>query len=257
MNRPADNIDGAPPLPDPQRQWALFLDLDGTLVALVDHHDAIEVDDALRRRLKQLDEQLDGALAVVSGRAIDDLDRHLGLPWLALGGQHGAEWRESGGERQLSDRHQQALEAVRQRLDERLDAHDGLVVEDKGASIAIHYRHCPQAAEPLEQQLRELIAPFREALELNCGKFVFEIRGSGLDKGAVVARFLALETFRDRTPIFIGDDVTDEDGFRVARERGGWSVLVGDRDSDADFRLPGPPEVHGWLDRWIAALKKG
>ncbi|WP_189515673.1 trehalose-phosphatase [Kushneria pakistanensis] len=245
-----------PELPARSRAWALFLDLDGTLVELVDHPDNIAVDDALRTRLETLSTLLDGAVAVISGRAIDDLDKHLTLPTLAMSGQHGAEWRDSQGQRQIAQAHQKALEAVRHQVQQRVDRDDALYLEDKGASLALHYRHRPEAGDILKGELVSLVNEYPDTLELHQGKFVFEIKGQGYDKGVALERFLASPPFADRCPVFIGDDRTDEDGFRTVNAHQGMAIKVGTGESVAASRLTDPQAVHEWLDQWIALLQR-
>lgn len=245
-----------PSLPNNDRSWALFLDLDGTLVELVDHPDNIAVDDALRMRLETLTTLLDGAVAVISGRAIDDLDKHLTLPTLAMSGQHGAEWRDSQGNRHIARAHQKALEAVRQQVRAHVDRDDALYLEDKGASLALHYRHRPEAGDILNRELTALIDKYPEVLELHQGKFVFEIKGRGYDKGVALERFLATPPFTDRCPVFIGDDRTDEDGFRTVNAHQGLAIKVGTGESIAGSRLTDPEAVHEWLDQWITLLQR-
>ncbi len=245
-----------PALPDSSRAWALFLDLDGTLVELVDHPDNIAIDDALRSRLETLTALLDGAVAVISGRAIDDLDRHLTLPTLAMSGQHGAEWRDSQGQRQIAQAHQKALEAVGQQVQKQVDRDDALYLENKGASLALHYRHRPEAGEILKRELTSLINEYPDTLELHQGKFVLEIKGQGYDKGVALERFLATPPFADRCPVFIGDDRTDEDGFRTVNAHQGMAIKVGTGESLAASRLTDPRAVHEWLDQWITLLER-
>ncbi|WP_170149933.1 trehalose-phosphatase [Kushneria marisflavi] len=245
-----------PDLPARDQAWALFLDLDGTLVDLVDHPDRIAVDDALRERLETLTRLLDGAVAVISGRAIDDLDKHLRLPTLAMSGQHGAEWRNSQGDRQIAQEHQEALDAVRKEVSQQVARDDALYLEDKGASLALHYRHRPEAGDMLKQKLDSMIEHYPDLLELHQGKFVFEIKGQGYDKGVALERFLAVAPFADRCPIFIGDDRTDEDGFRVVNAHQGLAIKVGTGESVAACRLTDPSAVHAWLDEWISRLQR-
>ncbi|WP_456267313.1 trehalose-phosphatase [Kushneria sp. AK178] len=254
MSTTAD--EDTPTLPDSSRAWALFLDLDGTLVELVDHPDDIAVDDALTTRLKTLTTLLDGAVAVISGRAIDDLDRHLSLPGLAMSGQHGAEWRDSQGERHIAGHHQKALEAVRQRVRKQVERDEALYLEDKGASLALHYRHRPEAGDILKRELTALVDDHSDVLELHQGKLVFEIKGHGYDKGTALERFLSVPPFSERCPVFIGDDRTDEDGFRTVNAHQGMAIKVGTGDTIAGSRLKDPEAVHEWLDQWITLLQR-
>lgn len=245
-----------PPLPGSDRRWALFLDLDGTLVELVDHPDAIELNTAARTRLEALSQRLDGALALISGRAMEDLDRHVQLPGLAMSGQHGAEWRESGGEPRVASAHQQALDSLRNRLQPLLERHEALMLENKGASLALHYRQNPELGDVIAPELERLVSEHTSVLEMHHGKFVYEIKGTGYDKGVAIERFMALPLFHGRIPVFIGDDRTDEDGFRAIGAHDGIAIKVGDGDTSAPWRLEGPAEVHRWLSEWLEQLKR-
>ncbi|GGC32030.1 trehalose 6-phosphate phosphatase [Novosphingobium marinum] len=249
--RPAGrNALPAPPPLDCSANCALFLDFDGTLVDIAPQPDAIAVDPALPGLLDALSTRLDGRLAIVSGRAVADLDRHLGKLDVAYAGSHGGEFRPSGSD---------AVELLapplpREAEDEVRDfvSHsEGLLAEAKPLGIAMHYRAAPAREDAVLELASELSA--RLGLEMKRGKMVVELLTPGSDKGSAVARFMDMEQFRDATPLFLGDDVTDEDAFEIVREHGGTAILVGEeRESAAGWRLSGVGEVHRWLKAALA-----
>ncbi|RKR06164.1 trehalose 6-phosphatase [Kushneria sinocarnis] len=250
-----DATHARPPLPPSQHEWALFLDFDGTLTPLVDHPDGVMVDQSLRDLLQALSERLDGALAVVSGRSISDLDYHLAPLKLACAGQHGAERRDAAG------RYQHAmdsgpLESVRQRLNEFADAHHGLMVEDKGASLAVHYRGAPELADTVVRHGQTMVDELGSDFELHQGKCVVEIKSSRCHKGLSVETFMNTTPFSGRQPIFVGDDATDENGFASAQAMGGFGIKVGDGETRADFRLADTEQARQWLEECLATLKQ-
>ncbi|OHV11957.1 trehalose-phosphatase [Kushneria phosphatilytica] len=249
-----DATHARPPLPPSQHEWALFLDFDGTLTALVDHPDNVSVDQPLRDLLLQLSDSLDGALAIVSGRSISDLDRHLAPLKLACAGQHGAERRDALG------RYQNAmdsgpLESVRKRLHEFADAHHGLMVEDKGASLAVHYRGAPELADTVVRHSQSMVDELGSDFELHQGKCVVEIKSSRCHKGLSVEAFMHTTPFSGRQPIFMGDDATDENGFASAQALGGFGIKVGEGETRADYRLAGTEQVRQWLEECLASLR--
>lgn len=245
---PAPEHEAPPPLGevivDPGR-WALFLDFDGTLVELADTPESIEVPPALPALLGRLNDRLAGALALVTGRSLENLDRHLGIRFPAAG-QHGAQWRvtpESAVET-LAD---PALEGARRRVAELARAWPRLLVEDKGATLAVHYRSAPEAGPAIRDALDRLADASGATLEVLMGNNVCELRPAGVDKGLAVEKFLGSAAFAGRLPLMVGDDVTDEAGFRAALGAGGAAVKVGDGDSLAPWRLPTPAGVREWL----------
>jgi trehalose 6-phosphate phosphatase len=230
-----------PPLP---LDAALFLDFDGTLVAIAQTPEAIEVPPTLIALLDTLHTQLSGALAVVSGRQIDTLDRFLAPLRLPAAGEHGVQRRDAAGN---------MLEQQPPELGEVLDIanalagrHPGLLVERKHAAIALHYRLAPE----LESVCREaLVAAIAEQpmLELLHGKSVFEVKPAGINKGVAIDAFMREPPFAGRVPVFAGDDTTDESGFGVVQARGGIAVKVGTGPSQAHHRLESPHAVAQWL----------
>ena len=227
------------------RPLALFLDFDGTLVDLAPGPDQIVVPPRLVTALNALSERLDGRLALVSGRAIVDLEKHLGPLELARAGSHGADCRLADGT-VLGAAPAGLAAAALAELAAFAEA-EGFVREDKPHGGALHYRHDP-ALENKGLAFAETFAA-RHGLGVKRGKCVIEFVATGADKGRAVAALMAEPPFIGALPIFVGDDVTDEDGFRAAGNFEGFGVLVGERDeSVARYGLSRPADVYRWLE---------
>lgn len=232
-----------PPFPDADRP-ALFLDFDGTLVEIAEEPHLISVPTHLNESLAALSRRLEGRIAIVSGRAVGNLDEHLDLAAIAAAGSHGGEMRMAGAKsaNPLAPIAIEAADAVRVLVGE----HEGLMLEEKPYGMAVHYRAAPNAAETVIERLETLAAG--HDLAVKRGKMVAELLPRGFNKGAAVHSLMMTEPFEGSLPIFIGDDVTDEDGFAAAAELGGFGILVGPaRDTAARYRLEGPKEVYAWL----------
>lgn len=233
----------SPPHPDPERD-ALFLDFDGTLVPLEDRPDAVTVPASLIAMLHELADRLEGRIAIVSGRAIEVLDR-FGLSGLALAGSHGAEWRLPRERHEMQPR-PASLDLAAAAFRAFAARHDGVIYEDKPLGTALHFRLAPdmtQAAIALAQQ-------HAADLHLQHGHAMIELRVAGVDKGTALAMLMERAPFAGYRPLFFGDDVTDETGFAVAARLGGHGVLVGAvRDTRASYALPDPAAVNAWLAR--------
>jgi trehalose 6-phosphate phosphatase len=225
---------------------ALFLDFDGTLVDLADSPGAIALPAGLTLLLDRLSERLDGRLAIVSGRAVGDLQSHLGGCAAVLSGSHGAEIRYSDG-RSIPVSAPPGLAEARESIRRFAEGGEGLLVEDKPAGVALHYRMAPERAEEADLFLEALARG--SGLVLQRGKMVAELRPEGSDKGGAVRRLMAEPPFAGARPVFVGDDLTDEDAFRAAASLGGEGVLVGAaRPSAARWRLEGVAQVMSWLE---------
>lgn len=243
----------SPVLPAPPKlplaQSALFLDFDGTLVEIASRPDGVVVPAELPALLDALRDSLDGALAVVSGRRIAELDRLLSPARFAAAGVHGAEWREPGSEavrvvgEPLPDELRRRFQAAFERLQARWP---GLLAEDKGSSLAVHYRLAPDAEAAVQAALDELtIEPRWQILG---GHQVLEIKCSAVNKGIAVRDFMQGPAFTGHRPIYVGDDRTDTDGLAVAVELGGEGIVVGDLAAPAArFALTDPAAVRAWL----------
>lgn len=233
-------------LPAARTDWAYFLDVDGTLIEIAETPDAVQVDDGLRNLVASLHGACDGALALVSGRTLADLDFRLGCGNIPLAGQHGLEWRDATGRRRSHRASACALSQLRQQLELLVGRYPGLLIEDKGLSVALHYRQAPRLASWLHRLLTGWVAQ-RSDLQLQKGKRVLEIKPAGFDKGSVVAEFMVEGPFCGRIPVFIGDDVTDECGFNQVNFIGGYSIKVGPGRTAARYRLPDVTAVREWL----------
>ena len=237
------------PRPDDLRpaETALFLDLDGTLAAIEPRPDHVVAEPDRTHLLGRLAEALDGRLAVISGRALDDLDRILDGSVPALAGVHGLQRRRADG-LVVSAEPPAGLAAARLALAEGLPVREGLLIEDKGVAVAVHFRQTPESAAAVLALAGEAAARF--GLELQRGDMVAELRPPGADKGDAIAAFMAEAPFAGSIPVFVGDDLTDENGFRAVRDLGGYGVLVGpQRKTLAARRLGGVDEVMAWLER--------
>jgi trehalose 6-phosphate phosphatase len=223
---------------------ALFLDFDGTLVALAETPEAIHVPPALVPLLSDLHDLLGGALAVVSGRQIDSIDRFLAPLRLPAAGEHGVQRRNAKGE--MHEQRAPDLTAVLDVANELARVHEGLLVERKHAAIALHYRLAPQLEAVCRDALTRAIDG-EPQVELMHGKFVFEIKPAGVNKGGAIEAFLREEPFAGRVPVFAGDDTTDESGFAVVQPRGGIAIKVGAGPSQALHRLESPRATFEWL----------
>lgn len=235
-------------LPDDPAQLALFLDVDGTLLPLAETPDSVRADTQTCVLLEQLCTLLDGALALVSGRPLHELDRLFAPHHFAAAGQHGAEWRDATGHANKHTSHLNELGDIRSRLLALAAADPRLLAEDKGLAFALHYRRAPERARELTVALETALAG-HPALSLQRGKCVLEVRPAGCGKDTAIRRMLDGAPFAGRMPVFIGDDVTDEDGFRLINALGGISIKVGEGASNARYRLADPAAVHGWLSR--------
>lgn len=236
-------------LPRPQRDWALFLDVDGTLVEIADTPDGVVPDARLPQLLARRSEDLGGAVALISGRPIEMLDRLFAPLRLPVAGLHGLERRCADGTLRrapVSPAILQAASAARAFVRDR----PGLLVEDKGATIALHYRQAPQLEDAVTA-FAEATAETLPGTTLQRGKMVVEIRPAGDDKGTVIGAFMSEPPFEGRTPVFIGDDVTDEAGFIEVLRRNGHAIRIGDsRPTAASYRIESVPELLDWLESW-------
>lgn len=238
--------------PDLGERCAFFLDLDGTLLDISEHPHQVAIDGGLVRLLGALGRSAGGALALISGRPIADIDRLLGHPGFCVAGQHGAERRDFSGTMHRHEVSRAALEEARRGFGKMAARHPGIVLEDKGVSLALHFRAVPGLFAEMQGAVRGLARDLGGEFEVQLGKMVVELRPSGKDKGVAIAEFLGEAPFRGRTPVFVGDDLTDEIGFELINRVGGRSVKVGDGESAARWRLPDSASVRAWLSDFVA-----
>jgi len=239
-----------PPAALPPRA-ALFLDLDGTLAPFMPRPEQVGPDARRAALLDDLTRALDGRLAVVSGRALEDLDRILEGRVGAIAAVHGLVRRGAHGV--ASAKPHPDLDHARDVLRDLARGDKGLLFEDKGLSVALHYRNVPSAADAVIEAAERLAQSSDLVLQL--GDMVAELRTPGQDKGKSVSAFLRERPFDGATPVFVGDDLTDEDGFAAAARLGGYGVLVGpERPSQATYRLADVAAVLDWLSAGLPAL---
>ncbi|MEG3192788.1 trehalose-phosphatase [Lysobacter sp. D1-1-M9] len=232
-----------PPPPPPALDWALFLDVDGTLLEFAQKPDEVRVSPDLLDSIGALHERLDGALALVSGRSLAQLDALFAPLHLPATGLHGLERRDSTRPTPIPA----PLKTLRREAESVIARFPGAVVEDKGATMALHWRG-NRHAEPRLRALADAALAWLPGYRVQPGDHVVEVRPAGADKGAAITRMLGAAPFRGRKPVFVGDDHTDEDGFAVVLELGGLAVIVGDRrPTAAGHSLADPAAVGAWL----------
>jgi trehalose 6-phosphate phosphatase len=241
--------------PGLDREAALLLDVDGTLLEIAPRPELVEIPAELPDLLRRLASQRDGALALISGRPIADLDR-LFRPWHgAAAGLHGIERRRpdgSPGETGHSEADRAAaaaLDRLRPQLQVLAEGWPGVWLEDKGRTLALHYRAAPEAAAAIRDAAEGLLREVDDALRLIAGKMVVEFQPRHHSKGGAIAAFMAEPPFRGRVPVFLGDDTTDEAGFAEVNRRGGLSIRIGAPSSDtaAAYALASVRAALDWL----------
>jgi trehalose 6-phosphate phosphatase len=232
--------------------WAYFLDLDGTLVDLTDEPGDVRVDGDLRVLLEGLHHAAGGALALITGRSLADVDALFPGISLPTAGQHGLERRAADGH--LSNHPAPpGLDEARRVLTAALDPR--LELEDKGLSLALHYRRAPSLGGYAGRLARRAAASAGPHYAVLSGKQIVELKPAGRDKGVAVREFLEEAPFRGRRPLFLGDDLTDEDGFATVNALGGASIKVGAGLTAATWRLRDVRAVRAWIARALDAWR--
>ncbi len=241
-----------PPLsPDtgPIADAALFLDFDGTLVEIAPRPDAVQVQPGLPRLLQRLATGLNGALAIVSGRPLRDLDHFLPVP-IAKAGDHGATLRPVPGQPPESPDLPHAPAGWRERAAALVERFPGTLIEDKEHGFVVHYRLAPAAGPVAKTLLDELVAEAPGAFTLLEARMAWEVRPRGASKGTAVRALMERAPFAGRRPVFIGDDVTDEEGMAAAREFGGLGLRLQDAFGE-------PEALREWLARCAPVSEEG
>src|SRR6201996_3029330 len=238
-------------------ETAFFFDFDGTLVELAPTPDGVLVQPRVIDLLRELRRLTNGAVAIVSGRGIDSIDQFLGMPDLPIAGLHGAERRDANGDTQRIGFNDERLLRMEQVLAEVVNANPGMLLEIKGAALALHYRNAPDREAVAREATSRLVADYPGAYVLQPGKMVYEIKPKDVDKGRALRAFLDEPPFAGRKPVFAGDDLTDEKGFAVVNETGGVSIKVGGGDTIARTRLDSVSALHAWLAAVVAAARGG
>jgi trehalose 6-phosphate phosphatase len=227
---------------------ALCLDVDGTILDLAPSPDAVEVPGWMVPLLQRLSDKLGGAVAFVSGRSIAAIDRLFEPLRLPSIGVHGGEMRTPDGRVVIDDELFGELAAAKPLLQRRVAKWRGVLLEDKGGAIALHYRNVPEHGREVLKLAETVVAGMGAEFAVLVGKCVVEIRPRHMTKGAALQRLMESAPFRGRTPIFAGDDCTDEDAFEVVNRLGGISVRVGQTDhTAATCQLSDPEQLRRWL----------
>lgn len=236
--------------------WALFLDVDGTLLEVAPVPDAVQVDPALKSLLRDLRGALGGALALVTGRSVATIDRLFAPERLPTAGQHGVEWRDAGGNRHAAGASSPPLRSAAARLQRAVRAEPDLLVEDKGLSLAVHFRRTPELAGAAYDAALAAARVLGSGYELQPGRMVFEIKPSGHDKGKAIEAFMREAPFRNCVPVFVGDDLSDESGFALVNRLGGHSIKVGRGETAARWRMADARAVRAWLGTYLDFLQQ-
>lgn len=245
-----------PQTPIVPESTAIFLDIDGTLLDIAPTPLEVKVSDALRDSLSTLSEQFGGAVAFVSGRPIAEMDRLFHPLQLAAVGGHGAEIRFTP----QSEIRRSKIATLDDQL--RIDfarigrIGEGILIEDKGYSLAIHYRQAPELGGAIMKGVTAICKNERcDSLEILPGKLVIEIKPGGYDKGTGLREMMSVPPFTGRRPIFMGDDITDNAAFAVLPDFGGTGFSVGGIVPGASFNFDGPQDVRRWL-RHLSGIER-
>jgi trehalose 6-phosphate phosphatase len=240
-----DDADNRVTAPGPREDWALFLDIDGTLLDIAQKPGAVTVPPALVPTLEAVSARLGGALGIVSGRQLSDIDRFFSPLMLPCAAEHGAIVRTSDGTLSLPETHCSVPADWRKRILEAARKWPGVLIQEKSFSLSVHYRLAPEYEEDIRRLVDAVVAqdPQFEALP---ARMAFEIRHRSLHKGRAVRELMRSAPFKGRVPVFVGDDVTDQDGFHAARNMGGIGLNV-------DETFGGKPaNVRNWLKSFVS-----
>ncbi|MET0534347.1 MAG: trehalose-phosphatase [Steroidobacter sp.] len=228
--------------------WALFLDVDGTLLELAETPQGVHVPASLKQLIDEVRWRLDGALALVSGRSLASLDQLFSPLKLIASGVHGCERRAADGNVMRPEVDAASIARIRNELADFVRSHEGLLLEDKHYAVALHYRRAPHLEAEVYKIMEQMRVYLGPTFALQAGKSVVELRPGEWTKGTSIASFMSEAPFVGRIPVFIGDDVTDEDAFVVVNEMKGISIKVGPAEATlARHRLGGVSEVLRWL----------
>ena len=233
-------------------EWCLFLDVDGTLIELTDSPFETCADAELKMLLAEVAERLGGAVALVSGRSIEYLDALFAPLRLPAAGLHGVERRKASGVMHGASFVDSQLDPARVALNALVKTHPGTLLEDKGRTVAVHFRVAPQFESSVRNTVVAVASKLSSNYHIQEGNMMLEIKPRGFTKGSAIKAFMHEPPFSGRKPVFVGDDLTDQDAFSAVVDLGGISIAVGDR-VHAQYRVENTAAVRAWL-REIAAL---
>ena len=241
-------------LPKDIQKVALFLDVDGTLYEIVNSPSLIKPCFKLQKKLQTICNRLGGALALVSGRSLVDLDRIFENNKISVAGNHGAQVRDT-----LRLKEYQAdpgkIKGIAHKIYELLNGQKNIEIENKGSNLTVHFRNSTIDRKKINKVIMELVK-YEPKLTFLKGKEVLEVKPLSYNKGTAISYYMKTKPFLKRRPIFIGDDVSDEDGFETVNKRGGWSVRVGNyKKTKANFFLPNVKSVHEIMKQLLKSSK--
>ena len=240
-----------PSLPRLTADTALFLDFDGTLVEIASRPQDVLIPSRLAETLAALHRRLGGALALVSGRRLLDLDGFLAPLQLPSAAEHGAQRRNASG--RMNTAPAINLRHVLQAAQDLVAQYPALVLEQKELALSLHYRRAPELEALCLRVMRAALAR-SPGLALIQGKFVIDLRPASVSKGTAIVAFMAEAPFAGRVPVFVGDDVTDEDGFEQVLRMGGHAIKVGAGPSLARLRCDNVAALAVWLQSASTSL---
>jgi trehalose 6-phosphate phosphatase len=239
--------------PEARAHWAWFLDIDGTLTDFAESPESVVIADDMQRIIRTLVSCAGGAVALVSGRPLREIDRLFGGAVVAVAGQHGNERRTVTGDIISSTTRDARLDTAIEDLISFATHVPDLIVEDKGISAAIHFRRSPELESLVDSVVEDVHTRMSGQFLVQGGKMLREIIPVACNKGTAVAAFMQEAPFAGRIPAFVGDDVTDEHAFMVVNQMAGISIKVGAGETIARYRLPDVAAVRAWL----GALRDG
>ncbi len=241
-----------PPLLSDLRQSAILLDIDGTILDIAPSPRQVWVPADLRGTLTRLVDRTGGAVALVSGRTINDIDLIFSPLQFAAVGVHGAEMRLSG-DADVQERIAPLSKGLKRRLATVAELGPGILVEDKGYSLALHYRLAPEKGPAILEAIAKICASVpEERVEILPGKLIVDIKPAAINKGDAVRELMQHPPFAGRRPIFIGDDTTDLPVFGIIPRFGGQAYSVGGIAAEVDGHFDTPERVRDWLARVAA-----
>jgi trehalose 6-phosphate phosphatase len=238
--------------PPPSLECCLFLDVDGTLIELTDSPFKTHADPELKALLGEVAERLGGAVALVSGRSIEYLDALFAPLRLPAAGLHGVERRKASGVMHGASFVDSQLDPARAALKALVEAHPGTLLEDKGRTVAVHFRMAPECESTVRDTVIEVASRLNSNYHIQDGNMMVEIKPRGFTKASAVKAFMQEPPFSGRKPVVVGDDLTDQDAFKAVEHQGGLSIAVGDR-VHGQYRVENAAAVRAWLQE-IAAL---
>lgn len=243
-------------LPSPQPDWAWFLDLDGTLLDIAPTPNQVVVQKELISTLAALRSSAGGALAVLSGRPVQQVRDLLEPLRPAAAGLHGLELVTPDGLRHSPKKPLPPIAGLRRMIQEGIAPYRGVTFENKGSTLTVHYRQAPQFEDAIRETIEAALSR-NQGFVMLAGKMAFEIQPVGIDKGMAIREFMSIPPFVGRKPIYAGDDQTDEPGFEEVAELGGISLYVGEEpDTSAQWRVPTPAALRQWLSEMAETVRR-